>query len=75
MGVAEMAHSRRVALVLDCGHLTQPVGRVDETAPLAGSFTWCPGCEAFHEVVRVGRHLHAVPTESGCRAPAATPTE
>ena len=72
MGVAEMAHSRRVALVLDCGHLTQPAGRVDETAPLVGGYTWCPACEAFQEVVRVGRHLHAVPTESGSGVPAAT---
>ena len=73
MGVAEMAHSRRVALVLDCGHLAQPEGRVDGTAPLVGSYTWCPACEAFHEVVDVGRHLHAVPSEPGSRAPAAMP--
>ena len=68
-----MAHSRRVALVLDCGHFAQPAGRVDGTAPLVGSYTWCLACEAFHEVVGVGRHLHAVPMDSGSRSPAPKP--
>ena len=73
MGVAEMAHSRRAALVLDCGHLAPPRGRIESAAPLVGSYTRCPTCETFHEVVDVGRHLHAVPSEPGSRAPAAMP--
>ena len=65
LGVADMAHSRRAALVLDCGHLAPPRGRIEGAPPLVGSYAWCPVCAAFHEVVAVGRHLHAVPAQSG----------
>ena len=68
-----MAHGRRAALVLDCGHLAPPRGRIEGAPPLVGSYAWCPVCAAFHEVVAVGRHLHAVPAPSGPGRPMTAP--